>query len=257
MQAAQTSTKAPRVTLQCVLAEMAGKGDRWAQDELLRVYGPLISSTSMGLLKGCVSQTYEDVKQLTCMALIQLAASFKPERGAVFTTYVFNYLARNIRRDLDGCDSLVKIPAFQKTADRRQLRETGRAKFALAQTMSIDSAPSQDGGEGFGSDDQLAFLSPESIHADNNVERLDAKTAAKALERLSPLDRQVVILRVFQEKAFNEIGPLVGRTHQGALNAYLRGMAKLRKVCGAPQIKNEDVGVCSRKRGRRNKETQQ
>lgn len=248
MQPVQSSTKAPRVTLQCVLAEMAGAGDRWAQEELLRVYEPLINSTSFRLLNGAVSQTLEDIKQLASMSILSLAASFESGRGAVFTTYAFNYLARKVRRLLDESDALVRIPTVHKASDRKQFRETGTSKFNLFQTASIDSATSQEGDEIWGSDDLLAYLSPESVNADRVVERLDEAKAVSALNKLRPLDRQVVAMRLFKNMAFNEIGPIVGRTHQGALNVYLRGMSQLRRICGVPQVEDEDVGRSCKKR---------
>lgn len=253
MQPAQSVTNTHRVTLQCVLAEMAGQGDRWAQEELLRVYEPLIRSTSLGLLRGCVSQTVEDIQQLTGMALLNLAQTFKPGSGAVFTTFVFNYLARKVRRALDECDAVVRIPAFHKAADRRQLKETGAARFVLAQTISIDGASGTDGEEISSADDVLAFLSPESINTDNMAKRIDAAKALQALEKLKPIDRQVVTLRLLNDMAFNEIGPRVGRTHQGAINAYVRGMTRLRKLCGAPPVEYEEIGRVAKKRGPRRK----
>lgn len=258
MQPAQSVTNTHRVTLQCVLAEMAGQGDRWAQEELLRVYEPLIRSTSLGLLRGCVSQTVEDIQQLAGMALLHLAQTFESGRGAVFTSYVFNYLARKVRRSLDGCDALVHIPAVQKSADRKQLKETGIARFVLAQTTSINGATGSDGEEITSADDVLAFLSPESVHIDNVAQRIDAAKVMQAMEKLKPIDRQVVTLRLLNDLSFNEIGPRVGRTHQGALNAYVRGMARLRKLCGAPQVDREEVGRVAKKRGpRKTKEAAQ
>lgn len=258
MQPAQSVTNTHRVTLQCVLAEMAGQGDRWAQEELLRVYEPLIRSTSLGLLRGCVSQTVEDIQQLTGMALLNLAQTFKPGSGAVFTTFVFNYLARKVRRTLDDKDSLIRIPVYKKSADRKRVRGGAPAEFVLAQTASIDCATGSDGEEITSADDVLAFLSPESVHIDNVAQRIDAAKVMQAMGMLKPIDRQVVTLRLLNDMSFNEIGPRVGRTHQGALNAYVRGMARLRKLCGAPQVDREEVGRVAKKRGpRKTKEAAQ
>ena len=158
-----------------------------------------------------------------------------------------------MRRSLDECDTLVRIPVFKKTADRKHVREGGKPEFSMFQTSSIDSATGGDGEEIFGSDDVLAFLSAESIITDNIDEKIDADKAVKALKQLRPVDRQVLTLRLLRQMGFNEIGPIVGRSHQGVRNSYDRGMKKLRKILGAPQIENEDVGVCSKIRGPRRK----
>lgn len=257
MQAAQSVTNAPRVTLQCVLADLAGQGDRWAQEELLRLYEPMIRSTSLKLVKGCVSQSFDDVKQLASMTALQLADTFRIGGGAVFTTYIFNFLGLKVRRSLDIEDPLVRIPVYLRGKDRKRLKETGASQFKLAQTTSINNATNEDGDEVHGADDLLALMSPASVIGDSAADSVDAQKAMQALQTLRPIERQVVMLRLADELSFDEIGEVVGISHQGAMAAYKRALKRLRDYLGAPQIENEKLGICAKKRGPRHKEATQ
>lgn len=257
MQAAQLGTKTQRVTLQCVLAEMAGAGDQWAQGELLRIYAPLIRSTSLKLMKGSVSQTFDDVTQMASMSVLRMARLFKIGSGAVFTTYVYNYMPRDVRKSLDDTDQLVRVPAYHKQADRKQYKETGVAKYRFAQATSIDSATNAEGDEMHGPDAMLAVLSPESVTADHVSIKIDGAKVMQALEKLRPLDRQIVTMRLTKDMAFHDIGLVVDRTRQGTISAYRRGVLQLRKLCGASHIEGVDVGRECMKRGPKNKEKSQ
>lgn len=79
----------------------------------------------------------------------------------------------------------------------------------------------------------------------------------QALHILRPLERQVVTLRLLGELSFDDVGEAVGISHQDAMSAYKRAMAKLRDALRAPQIENEGLGMYAKKRGPRRKEATQ
>jgi RNA polymerase sigma-70 factor (ECF subfamily) len=61
-------------------------------------------------------------------------------------------------------------------------------------------------------------------------ERMDA--AAKALEKLSPKLREVVIMKIFGEMKFREIGEVLSISPNTAATRYRYGMKRLRKLMG-------------------------
>lgn len=67
-------------------------------------------------------------------------------------------------------------------------------------------------------------------------ESLDAISALKTirayLETLDARQREIIILRVWEEKSYKEIAEIIGGTEAGVKMAFSRGIRELREKCG-------------------------
>jgi RNA polymerase sigma-70 factor (ECF subfamily) len=100
---------------------------------------------------------------------------------------------------------------FRTTSKRTVAREVGLRR----------------GGDSGGLDDEPAgsILTPSGVA----IEHERAMALRRALERLPDEYRQVVVLRFEEERSFQEIGRLTGRTPDAARKVWSRAMLRLRQ----------------------------
>ncbi|MFP4976540.1 RNA polymerase sigma factor [Paenibacillus sp. CN-4] len=67
--------------------------------------------------------------------------------------------------------------------------------------------------------------------------RLFSEPLSRALDRLTAEERNLLVLRVFEEKSFEEIGQITGRSQEAAKKKYARTKTKLKTVM--EEIKEE------------------
>ncbi len=73
-------------------------------------------------------------------------------------------------------------------------------------------------------------------HDERTVEQLDALSGLKKikvyLETLPARQREIILLRIWEGKSFQEIATLLGGTESGAKMAFSRSIRELREKCG-------------------------
>jgi RNA polymerase sigma-70 factor (ECF subfamily) len=74
-----------------------------------------------------------------------------------------------------------------------------------------------------------ALAAPTSSPSQRLIRHERAARLAKALDRLSPAAREILLLRHFQDLSFPEIASRTGRTLDGVKNLWIRALARLRR----------------------------
>ena len=82
------------------------------------------------------------------------------------------------------------------------------------------------------SGDPFPLTSPERTPSSQAIEREQAESLHRALERLPEDYRRVIVLRHLEHRSFQEIGQLMERSAQAARKLWLRAMAQLRDEWG-------------------------
>jgi RNA polymerase sigma-70 factor (ECF subfamily) len=108
---------------------------------------------------------------------------------------------------------------------RRNYRDTGKRQAGREVPLEADSAAGTPGG-GLAAD--LPSPSGQAMAREQD-EALD-----RALARLPEDYRQVLLWRYRQERSFEEIGHLLGRTANAARKLWLRAVERLRRELDAP-----------------------
>jgi RNA polymerase sigma-70 factor (ECF subfamily) len=75
----------------------------------------------------------------------------------------------------------------------------------------------------------LGLAAPASSPSQRIIRHERAVLLAKALDRLGPVAREILLLRHFQDLSFPEIARRMGRTVDGVKNLWIRALARLRR----------------------------
>ncbi len=78
--------------------------------------------------------------------------------------------------------------------------------------------------------DDVYDLSTEEDTVGMIDDREEAAKVKKYLEKLTPLERDIIIMRVWQELSYKEIAEIVGKTEASCKMMYSRSLKKLRDV---------------------------
>lgn len=163
----------------------------------------------------CRGADREDLIAWGVFGLVQAARRYRGDLGAPFGAYA----ARRVRGQV--LDALRDRDPLTRT-ERRAFREQQKLSEDLPQPYVEVSL------------DRLAELGDSDVPARSGARpRSDPRWAgvAAALQRLSPLERRVVVLAYARELTLREIGLRVGLSESGVCRVRARAVRKLRGAC--------------------------
>ena len=163
----------------------------------------------------CRGADREDLIAWGVFGLVQAARRYRGDLGAPFGAYA----ARRVRGQV--LDALRDRDPLTRT-ERRAFREQQKLSEDLPQPYVEVSL------------DRLAELGDTNVPAQAGPPaRPDPRWSgvAAALQRLSPLERRVVVLAYARELTLREIGARVGLSESGVCRVRARALRKLREAC--------------------------
>jgi len=233
------------------LITQAQKGDNNAAEQLIKENSGLIWS----VVKKFAKRGYEpdDLYQIGAIGLLKCIRKFDLSYEVKFSTYAIPMIIGEIKRFLRD-DGLIKIsrPLKEMATKARYAQEQLTARFGrqptiseLAQEMSVDVEDLVVAME--------AGLDVESLHATiyqgdgspiylidkvaQNNETGDKAITVMALKqligRLKPKERQVIILRYFQDKTQMEVAKAIGVSQVQVSRIEKKVLAALKEALGS------------------------
>lgn len=191
----------------------------------------------------------EDLFQIGVIGLIKAIDNFDPSYQVKFSTYAVPMIIGEIRRFLRD-DHPVKITRAMKEraiqvrqARENLVRKLGREPTVaeIAADMGMDdedvvlaieaaqfpvSLFETAGGEGYESSELIDYLSGHDEDETGWLESIDLRDA---LEYLPERERQIIVMRYFQDKTQTEIGIFLGLSQVQVSRLEQRAVAKLRE----------------------------
>ena len=211
-----------------MLIKKAQQGDKEAQSLLLK--------NNIGLIKSIVKRflnrgyEYEDLFQLGSIGLLKAIKNFDPGYNVRFSTYAVPMIAGEIKRFLRD-DGIVKVSRSLKElngkirqAKDRLTKENGKEPTlneiseelgvqSEAVVMAIDAtaAPEylyvtihQDDGS------PIFLIDKVVAEEDKSGEMLDRLTLKEMIRKLKPRERQIIMMRYFQDRTQTQIAQKLG-----------------------------------------------
>lgn len=228
------------------LLRQAADGQEHARDELVAHNTALVKSIVKKYLgRGA---EFEDLYQIGCLGLVKAIRNYDPAYNVRFSTYAVPMIAGEIKRFLrdDGMvkvsRSLKELAARVAALQERLLVELGRnpgvqelarslgaepedvamAMEASRPCQSIDEPLFMDGSD-TSMGDRLAAAGQDEAAM---VDRVVIKELLKSLE---PRERQLIMLRYFQDKTQGEIAAVMGVSQVQISRLESRILQKLRE----------------------------
>ncbi len=233
------------------LLEKAQCGDKEAQSALVK--------NNIGLIKSIVKRflnrgyEYEDLFQLGSIGLLKAIKNFDPGYNVRFSTYAVPMIAGEIKRFLRD-DGLIKVSRSLKELNGkirqvkdRLIRDKGREPTLneiseelgvppedLVMAMEAASVPEylydtihQDDGS------PIFLIDKVAAEEDKSGEMLDRLTLKEMIHKLKPRERQIIMMRYFQDKTQTQIAQKLGisqvqvsRIEKRILNKMRQSMTK-------------------------------
>lgn len=194
------------------LLERAANGDSAAQTTVVERNLGLVHASARRFMGRGIE--YDDLYQAGCMGLVKAVMGFDTERGVQFSTYAVPVIMGEMRR-LFRDDGPIKVSRTLKEQSLKAARtreklcgKLGREPtlFELSAELGIDPAETAQALEAGVSPLSLTMGDEgEDTQVDIPVESeeealVDRLTLKEALGHLSANDRQLIILRYFQNK---------------------------------------------------------
>ncbi len=219
-------------------------GNTEAGEELVRANTPLVYSIATRF-RGRIPD-FSEIVEAGTVGLVKAINSFDTERGFAFSTYATPLIMGEIRRFLRD-DGIIKVSREQKRlsaligkererrlalgerADIKSIaiavgvspEDAASAYFAVAPLSSLDEAISPD-------DDSRTL--GETISEEGLVEKeLEALSLRIAIEKLSPFERRLVLLRFFRDMSQLEVARAMGITQVKVSREEKKILARLRR----------------------------
>lgn len=219
-------------------------GDSDAGEELVRLNMPLVYSIASRFRGRCPE--FSELIETGTLGLVKAINSFDTERGFAFSTYATPLIMGEIRRYLrDG--GIIKVSREQKRLSMLIGKERERrlslgeradiqsiamavgvsaedaacAYFAVAPLSSLDEAVSPD-------DDSRTL--GETLAEDGLVEReFEALALNVALDKLTPFERKLIILRFYRDMSQVEVASAMGITQVKVSREEKKILLRLRR----------------------------
>lgn len=206
------------------LLERAANGDSAAQTMVIEQNLGLVHASARHFMGRGIE--YDDLYQAGCMGLVKAVMGFDTSRGVQFSTYAVPVIMGEMRR-LFRDDGPIKVSRTLKEQSLKAIRarEKLRCKldreptiYELAKEIGLDPAETAQALEAgitplsltVGDDSEN---SQADIPVDSDEEALvDRLTLKEALNHLSANDRQLIIMRYFQNKTQTETAACLGMT---------------------------------------------
>lgn len=229
------------------LIKMSQQGDKEAQALLLK--------NNIGLIKSIVKRflnrgyEYEDLFQLGSIGLLKAIKNFDPGYGVRFSTYAVPMIAGEIKRFLRD-DGMIKVSRSLKelhgkvrhTKDRLT-KENGREP-TLSEISAELGVPSEDIVMALDASATPEYLY-DTIHQDDGSpiylidkivaeedksgEMLDILTIKEMIRKLKPRERQIIIMRYFQDKTQTYVARKLGISQVQVSRIEKRILDKMRR----------------------------
>lgn len=207
------------------LIKLAKEGDKCAKEELTLKNIALVKSIVRGFLNRGIE--YEDLVQIGTVGLLKAIDGYDAKFSVRFSTYAVPMIAGEIKRFLRD-DGMVKVSRSIKEIAYKIYKAEESLKKSKGKDPTIEELA-----EELGIDKEEivyamdAVRSPVSLNApvfeenDNNTELIDVlkdnpedmvdKIMLKEmLSRLSPREKQLIVLRYFGDKTQSEIAGILG-----------------------------------------------
>ncbi|AFV11807.1 sporulation sigma-G factor SigG [Thermacetogenium phaeum DSM 12270] len=229
------------------LIKKAHQGDCQAREKLINCNYRLV----FNIVKRFTGRGYDedDLFQIGVIGLIKAIDNFDPSYGVKFSTYAIPMIIGEIRRFLRD-DHPVKVARAlrEKAVDVKNTREklmrkldreptVGELADALKMTkdevlLALEAVQlpvslfETIGNEGEESPRMIDCLQEKADEETRWLERIDLRDA---LVRLPERERQIILLRYFQDKTQTEVGSLLGLSQVQVSRLERRAVAKLRE----------------------------
>ena len=186
---------------------------------------------NMGLVHACAGRfrgrgvEYDDLFQAGCMGLVKACDGFDPDRGFKFSTYAVPVILGEIKRLFrDG--GAVKVSRSLKETSMKVARE--REKLAhqkgceptvteLAQALELDEEKVVEAIGVYNPTISLTATVESGQVIDIPVHSIEEEVGdlislKEVVDKLEPVERQIIVLRYFQEKTQADVGSTLGMT---------------------------------------------
>lgn len=195
-------------------------------------------------------EPYDDLVQVSCLALIKAVDRFDPDRGVEFTTYATKTILGELKRHFRDKGWSVRAPR----RIQELYLEVGRAVESLSQTLGR-SPTIQELSREIGAEEDKVIKAMEAGHAYRSTSldgggpdeegiraRLGVDTGEFAraewrailrphLEALPPRDRAIVHLRFMEGMTQSEIALKVGISQMHVSRLLCKSLKALREAC--------------------------
>lgn len=229
------------------LIETAQQGDREAQSLLLK--------NNIGLIKSIVKRflnrgyEFEDLFQLGSIGLLKAIKNFDPIYNVRFSTYAVPMIAGEIKRFLRD-DGMIKISRslkelngrIRQTKDRlvRQnereptlneiSEELGIPAEDIVMAIDANAAPEylydtihQDDGS------PIYLIDKIVAEEDKSDEMLDYLTLKEMIHKLKPRERQIIVMRYFQDRTQTQVAQKLGISQVQVSRIEKKVLGKMRR----------------------------
>lgn len=230
------------------LINKAQTGDEEAQS--------IIVSHNLGLVRSVLKRfsnrgyDTEDLFQLGCIGLIKAIQKFDSKYEVRFSTYAVPMIIGEIKRFLRD-DGIIKVSrSLKQTANKVKMAKESLTKILgrepsieeISEEIKIDT---EDIIMALDSNHQPDYLydvihqndgSPihlidkVSNNQSEDLEILDRITLKQVLNELKPRDRQIIVLRYFQDKTQTEIADLLGISQVQVSRIEKRVLENMKKI---------------------------
>ncbi len=232
------------------LIEKAQQGDKESQSLLLK--------NNIGLVKSIVKRflnrgyEYEDLFQLGSIGLLKAIKNFDADYNVRFSTYAVPMIAGEIKRFLRD-DGMVKVSRSLKelhgkvrhTKDRLTKehgreptlneisKELGVPSEDIVMAIDANAAPEylydvihhDDGAP-------IYLIDKVAIEEDKSNEMLDRLTLKEIIHRLKPRERQIIIMRYFQDSTQTQVAKKLGISQVQVSRIEKKILKKMRQFMG-------------------------
>ncbi|MCL2215483.1 MAG: RNA polymerase sporulation sigma factor SigF [Defluviitaleaceae bacterium] len=216
------------MNLTLALIARAQEGDNDAAEQLIRENSGLVWS----VVKKFAKRGYEpdDLYQIGAIGLLKCIRKFDSSFDVKFSTYAIPMIIGEIKRFLRD-DGMIKVSRPMKEMATKARYATEALTAKLGRQPTISELASEIGAE---QEDLLvameAGMDVESLHAtiyqgdgspiflidkvarsnDDSEQTINILALKQLIERLKPKERQVIILRYFQDKTQMEVAKAIG-----------------------------------------------
>ena len=210
------------------LLRRARAGDREAEESLIRDNMALVHSVAKRFRDR--GADYEDIFQIGCVGFVKAVKNFDMSYNVCFSTYAVPMIMGEIRRFLrdDGPMKISRsikekarlLMAAQERLGEALQREPTVGEIALESGVPVEEISyimeamtpisSIDEELNPGSDNPIKTIDrvpDDSHHPDMQIDRILIK---EMLSTLEPRERQIIVMRYFQEKTQSEIAEAIG-----------------------------------------------
>ncbi|MGI5918517.1 MAG: SigF/SigG family RNA polymerase sporulation sigma factor [Christensenellales bacterium] len=227
------------------LIKLAQAGDAKAQETLVLRNTALVKSIVKKFLNRGVE--FDDLMQIGSLGLIKAIKGYDPSFNVRFSTYAVPMIAGEIKRFLRD-DGIIKVSrslrekSFEIFGVKEQLKLELKRKPTieeLAQRLNMTPEDIVFAMEAVrspvsiyepvfdGEDSKTLLIDTMAEHDDNAI--IDSILLKEMIQKLSPKERQLIMLRFFSDKTQMEIAEVLGVSQVQVSRLITKTLSKLKK----------------------------